>query len=554
MRTRLTFLSVIILSLCAVHHVRAQTGPLTEQQIAALIAAKSPDAVVAGEITRRRVAFTVDQAVLTKCQESGAGPKTLAALKALQPAKPAKPAQPTHAAPAEPKATLDDAKTEIPKILTPLYQALNEGSASAAAAFMTAQLAASATKLDKICKPFSYKAHYIEGIIERPGQSVEVRTRVLQEPMDEDAYVLTFIRQGGHFVLSDVRDPDAAWMTPLLTATSDLARKFFYAARLQKMDILSQLVSPGVAITALYDPYVQQGLAQAERMEPRDPVLVKAKGLKGKIELRPNAACLDTMQFLVDHIANDYRIVQWSLHKNYGCGRDSKDWGSADPQIEAYTLQRFGLMSATPSPSGAPIAAAGDYDTLIKQGSDALRSGNIDAAYAALQTAANAVPARPEAWALLGDANLPYGKFSDAVAAWDKALTAGGTITLAVVHEKNFDSESGIFTLSNQAVSFLIAGKKVFGVPPTQVSEMDAGDGKGRTFMTGEASRRLGTWAYFRLKAAGKNYNFDFLPLGIQCQPRDWYIHCPPEGVEQQRVVAKYVIETIARLAKANAK
>ncbi len=540
------FAILSILCLCFLNPVHAQTGPLTQQQVEALIAAHTPDAVISGEIAKRGIIFSPD---IPKLKTMGAGPKTLTALApAPKPvSKPNRPSKPSAPAPV----SLDDAKAAIPDILKPLYAALSEGNSSAAAAFMSPQLAADAAKLDKICKPFSYKAHYVESVIERPSKIYEARTRVLMEPMEEDAYVLIFERQGERFVLTDVRQPDETWFSPLLTATSDLARKFFYAARLKKVDLLPQFISAGVSTAAVYDPDVRYCLESPDNLDLGEVKVVEYKGLKGEVEGNVHVSCY-SVKFLIDRVGSNFKIVSWNVHRGLGCSAPQKDWGGIDPNMESYTLQRFGLTTASVPSSAMTGDATLDYDSYIKLGVDALRTGEFDKAYIALQTATNANPARPEAWALLGNACIGVQKFSDTIAAWDKSIAADGTLNLEVVHEKNFDSEMGTFSMNGKEVSFSVAGKKVFAVPPAGVLNMETGNGKGRLMMTNEEERRLGTWIYFRLKAAGKNYNFDFIPLGVQCEPRDWYLNCPSEGIAQQRIVAQYVVETITRLAKSN--
>src|SRR5262249_47983394 len=96
---------------------------------------------------------------------------------------------------------------------------------------------------------------------------------------------------------------------------------------------------------------------------------------------------------------------------------------------------------------------------------------------------------------------------------FDKALAQGGHLTFAVCHERRASRcEGGDFILGPKEVSFATeSGQKLFSVVPTDV-------GMGKTW-------NLGT-AYFRLRIAGKNYNFDFYPFGVTCETK-LLVKCP---------------------------
>src|SRR5258708_26117258 len=154
-------LLLIPILLCA----QAQ-GPLTLDQVRNLVNIGVPDATVAREIQARGIAFTPDRELLSQFERTLAGIKTLAALRNFLP-------------------MLDEAKKQIPQALQSIYSALDQGNPISVRASMSNDLADNTAKLDAICKPFTYRAHYVEAIIERPQKRFEVRVRVLFKPLEE---------------------------------------------------------------------------------------------------------------------------------------------------------------------------------------------------------------------------------------------------------------------------------------------------------------------------------------------------------------------------------
>jgi hypothetical protein len=186
-------------------------------------------------------------------------------------------------------------------------------------------------------------------------------------------------------------------------------------------------------------------------------------------------------------------------------------------------------------PSAPPAPNCGDYEACVKLGKAWLGGLNWSAALAAFQTASALDPSKPDAWAGQGFADLPLGRAADLPGLWDKALKLGGEIGFGVWHELSFHSERGIFTLSPTEVSFVNQkGQKLFGVAPAQVGALGAD--------------RILNHAFFRLRVANKNYNFDLIPLGVPCQVQV-LIECPEIAIQQQSIVATYVAGTIPKLA-----
>src|ERR1035441_10076844 len=61
--------------------------------------------------------------------------------------------------------SLSQAPAEIPKTLKIIYASLDRGDPAAAAAFLSPRILQNSRVLDFICRPFTYRAHYIEAVI-----------------------------------------------------------------------------------------------------------------------------------------------------------------------------------------------------------------------------------------------------------------------------------------------------------------------------------------------------------------------------------------------------
>jgi len=187
---------------------------------------------------------------------------------------------------------------------------------------------------------------------------------------------------------------------------------------------------------------------------------------------------------------------------------------------------------------GTNPAACLDYGSCITAGKTALSSSQWDDAIATFQKASTLDASRPDAWMGMGNAYLGASRNEEASAMWDKVLGLGGLVIFNGCHERGLSGcEEGDVVLGPKEVSLTIAnGQRLFSVAPSEVQIE-------RTFNRS----KLGN-AYFRLKVAGKNYNFDFWPLGVTCETK-LLVKCPPEGFAQQSAVVNYVSQTIAKLA-----
>ncbi len=190
---------------------------------------------------------------------------------------------------------------------------------------------------------------------------------------------------------------------------------------------------------------------------------------------------------------------------------------------------------SAPTPTAVGTASCGDYRACMSSGVIALRGHNWGAAFEDFQVASSLDPSEPDAWVGLGLTDLPLGRDTDLPTAWDNVLRLGGPVGFGVWYELPSQIEKGMFTLSAGEISFVNERReKVFSVPPAQVVALGAGKAQNR--------------ASFRLRVAGKDLSFDFLPVGLACQ-RVPSVQCPPQGITQQLTVGNDVTQTIPQLA-----
>lgn len=191
----------------------------------------------------------------------------------------------------------------------------------------------------------------------------------------------------------------------------------------------------------------------------------------------------------------------------------------------------------TSGTSAIPSAPCSEYEMCLKSGISALTSSQWDVAIANFRGATVLDASKPSAWAWLGAAYLSSGQKEQAPDLWDKALRLGGPIAFPVCWERKIGScRNGSFRLGRDEVSFTnTAGERVFGAPASQVSAK------------GTINNPLNGQAGFRVEASGKNYDLDFVPVGLTCD-RGAIVRCPPEGTAQQLTVANYVAHTIPKL------
>jgi hypothetical protein len=175
----------------------------------------------------------------------------------------------------------------------------------------------------------------------------------------------------------------------------------------------------------------------------------------------------------------------------------------------------------------------------MRAGFIAFRASNLPAAISDFQRAAGKRPASGVPWVWIGKSYLQTGQTQGFSQAWDKALKLGETLLISSCYIHGFHScDRGDLSLRPKSVTFRdIQKRTLFDTTPSQVET--TGVHKGNAF-TGNTS--------FRLRVKGKNYNFNFLPLGVKCFVK-FVVQCPSQGLSQQLVVANYVEERIPKLA-----
>jgi len=243
--------------------------------------------------------------------------------------------------------SLDEAKQRIPPILKRIYQDLDQGNPRASSSFISSNMFSSSQVLDTVCKPFTYRAHYIENIIERPNNKFEVMTRLLSQLMNEIARVLTFRVENNSFVLESVSKYPVGWFDTWKEESKEIARNFYYAMKADKQEVIKKLVSSGEAIypkfsshfgRAAIPSYIrfQRNLQSLGEITSISVNIISDKGLKAHVMFSCVSSSIPpTWNLYIDNIDGEYKIIKWQF----------EEWGwearATDPNIESYTLKRF---------------------------------------------------------------------------------------------------------------------------------------------------------------------------------------------------------------------
>ena len=276
---------------------------------------------------------------------------------------------------------LDDAKQAIPVILTKVYQALDQGNPQAIRDFISPQIAQSSQTLDAICRPFTYKTHYIEAIIERPGQNFETRVHGFFQPFHENLYVLTFHPYHGTFQLSAVHEPTDDWFGPAKEAAMLLARNFIYAAKAQRAEVLATLVAPDVDISRYTANPCWRGIFQmVSEIRNANAVLESHAGVKVAVHetVSLTRGSDEWAEFWIDNLGGQYKIVSAEPMRAPefifgmfnappgGCRGVDRDIFSParSPHMEQDTLKRFGLSTSS-AQEGQVYRVGGDVSAPI---------------------------------------------------------------------------------------------------------------------------------------------------------------------------------------------
>jgi hypothetical protein len=153
-----------------------------------------------------------------------------------------------NSTPIAPAITLHDAKKEIPGVLRDIYAALNQGNPQNVAQYIQTEIFRDSQKLDDLCQPFSYRAHYIESIIEKPNKLYLVRVRTLFKPLHVKAYIMHFTNIDGRFLLVQAEGDSFVLEKEVAIHT---ARQFVFAAKAAEWDVLKRLSSKQLDLSPL---------------------------------------------------------------------------------------------------------------------------------------------------------------------------------------------------------------------------------------------------------------------------------------------------------------
>jgi DNA-binding beta-propeller fold protein YncE len=206
--------------------------------------------------------------------------------------------------------------------------------------------------------------------------------------------------------------------------------------------------------------------------------------------------------------------------------------GRADNDSTDYFIGTDGVHTAS------SVAICDEYNACLKSGAAPFQSKQWDQALAYYQKASSLEPNRPLAWNAMGTVYLASDRKNQAPAMWDKVLSLASPLGFAVCHKHGAACQRGYLTLRTEDVSFaLSSGQKVFAVSPSDVASARVLEKS--KFKPGELELRIG----------GKNYNFYFVPLGVDCGKEESAYCEEDEAVAQQFAVFNYVSQAIPKLA-----
>jgi len=340
---------------------------LTLSQIEGLVSHGVPDSTLHTAIMTRGLAFTPTAAILEALRAKGAGPLVMSDIGERIPSGAVPPPETSASGGGSGASiTLVEARRIIPLELTTIFQALNDGNPQSASRYLAPDVVGSSQRLDSICRPFTYRAHSIEAIVERPHGMFEARVRALYKPFDERGLVLKFRFASGVFQLVESSDSFDEWFGPSEETAAQMARKFIYAAKAQESSVLPALVDSGIDVSRYTaDPCWREALTRIREVEKVITPLEQFHGLK----IHATAVVtIDTAiwmysevrsDFWIDRVGSEYKIVAMTLMQNpafilsdpghapEACRGVEKNFFAQvqAPGLERRTLTRFGLAS-----------------------------------------------------------------------------------------------------------------------------------------------------------------------------------------------------------------
>jgi hypothetical protein len=417
--------------------------PLTLEQVIGLLKVGTPDPAIAQEIMSRGLAFTPTRETLAQLRQLGAAEKMLAAVETFIP-------------------LLGEARQRIPALVETLYKQLNQGERSALTSFVFKDLLDDAARLDAICVPYAYQAHYIESITEQQRRVFSARVHFLARDFTERIVNLEFVPVGNEYFLRNAEAPRDALRPDALQKAVDVARQLFYALCAQRFDVVSQAVTPNLLAAArvarLHDNTFGWKVftdCQYPQLVVEDTSLVSHLGLKVRVQIRPSGYFY-TLVYL-DQVEGNWKVVRLERPSNPPVIAE-------DPLIRTYVLRRFGIADSKTDPTTSPGGKRADenlYKVLLDSVHKAYEAQQFDSALSLAEQALAAGDPAAEALPVAVDSAFRVGNFPKVRELGLRALETGHKIGLYVSHRHynllapaRYDMWVGILWISPSGVAF----------------------------------------------------------------------------------------------------
>jgi Na+-transporting methylmalonyl-CoA/oxaloacetate decarboxylase gamma subunit len=271
---------------------------------------------------------------------------------------------------AAPSMSLQKAKEAIPPLLRQIYKSLDSGDPHQLAGMVAPGLLQSNNQLDRICRPYSYRAHYIRSIIQRPDGAFEATVHVLFRPMEEHIVVFTFVPSTTGLFLQAADEVAPQSLESERQEAIAAARRFIFAASAGKQDVVRHLISPHLDVSPLFSDGDYSSRAQdVGSISELGAAFQQDDGLKVGLNVTTgrHKFCGDLWHLMVETNGNSPKIVEWEFVPIFGCynhfGFPNQE-KHIDPDLESYTLRRFGLKvrddddsAQNPTPDVSPQPA-----------------------------------------------------------------------------------------------------------------------------------------------------------------------------------------------------
>ena len=247
--------------------------------------------------------------------------------------------------------SLAEAQSVISGELVEIYGALTQGQPTLLAHYLAPGILRDAGTLDLISRPFTYRAHYIEAFAERPdprrGLIFQVRVRVLEKPLEERAQTMEFQLIEGRYLLQEVKETGDDWFGPQEEEAGEVVRRFLYAAKAGQDEVAAATLSPGLSMARFRDDMeFQRHVAWLHEVKIRSLDVKQYRGLKLVVRtMFPEPLNWTSYKnFYLERIGGRLKIVR-AFEDPMPAWKGPEV--CEDPDIETYTLRRFGIASGT---------------------------------------------------------------------------------------------------------------------------------------------------------------------------------------------------------------